>query len=194
MDQTDETDSGFLNGFHLIQTVLARYRNLTGSCVTIDPDFIYISDSGSPVSSILKIADTLEKQEKKIKEVRTYVKRLEHKIDRTREQLELQDTPWIEIRNVKDLMEELLHAVNAKQEKLSEETSTPLQPEPMKTTPPPYIASQTPKHLLKKTFKYCCHRCRRGNHKTKDCQAGPPLKPCPRCNGKHWMYDCPTQF
>ena len=173
-------DINYLNGFHQIQKVLAHYRTLTGTSVTIDPDSIYISDHETPVSSTLKIARMLEAQDKKIEEVRTLVKRLNQKIDRTREQLELGGTPWIEIRDIRDLLEELIPAA----------TTKPATPQPKETTPSPEMKAH---YFWKTTPKDCCYRCRGKNHQAKDCQAEPPRKPCPRCRGRHWMYDCPAK-
>lgn len=171
-------DSSYLNGFHQIQKVLAQYRTLTGTSVTIDPDSIYISDHGSPVLSTLKLTKDIEAQSRKIKEVKTFVKRLEQKIDRTREQLELEDTPWVEIRDIKDLLEELLSTAIDQQK-------------PPTQAPPCFLQKKgSSPRVVKSQPDDRCHRCRQQGHKSEDCRSGPPSKPCPRCNKIHWMYDC----
>jgi len=195
MDMPDENNVDFTKIFYRFQTFLAHYKTLTGKSVTIDPNSIYISETGNPVTSTLQMAETINKQNKEIREVRSTIKRLEKKLDRTREQLELGETPWIEIRDIRDLLEELIPSATA--------TTMPQpkpQPEPkqskfyyaQKPKKPPF--STQPYYNQKKTPDNRCRRCRGTGHYAKECRAKPPSRPCPTCQGKHWMHDCPTRM
>lgn len=182
-----------LDGFYAIQIILNEYRTLTGRCVTIDPDGVLISEGEKPVTSVASLADRFHTLEMTVSDIRQATSELQKKLNHTLRQLYLDDTPWVDIRDMRDMLEEVLdiNMRTSAQKLLPSTPPVPLSPSPttvtgsLKTTPP--IQKQNCSNPA-----IHCYRCRKASHKVEECHAGPPRKPCPRCQmGNHWLYDCP---
>ena len=184
-----------LDGFYAIQMILDEYRTLTGRCVTIDPDGVLISEGEKPVTSVASLADRFYTLEMRVSDIRQTTSEFQKKLDHTLRQLYLDDTPWGDIRDMRDMLEEVLD-INMKTSasKLLPSTSpVPQSPSPttvtasLKTTPP---TQKQKKNGSNPAIR--CYRCRKASHKVETCHAGPPRNPCPKCQmGNHWLYDCP---